>query len=103
MTLKELDVELKSIVDKYLKIIPTFNTGDFLIDFVSRNKYTTENKDFLNEINTVVDFYLTDKNDLTMREKEQWMFIKKYHLQKYQYGINSPGAVDVHAMIFSNQ
>jgi len=103
MTLKELDAELKSIVEYYISKLPEFNTGDPLIDFVSRDKYTKENKDFLNAINNSVDKYLIDKENLTIREKEQWKFIKKHHLQKYQYGINSPGSEDVYQLIFLNQ
>lgn len=100
MTLKELDTKLKHIVDYYISELPEFNTGDPLIDFVSRSKYTTENKDFLNSVNTAVDEYLTDKENLTMREKERWKFVKQYHIKKYEYGINSPFGDDLYQSLF---
>ncbi|WP_179350074.1 hypothetical protein [Winogradskyella pacifica] len=103
MTLKELDLKLKHIVEIYNSKVPGFNTGDPVIDFVSRSKYANENKDFINEINNVVDLYLTDKNDLTMTEKEHWKFLKKYHMKKYEYGINSPFGDDLYQSLFSNQ
>jgi hypothetical protein len=67
MTLKELDLKLKHIVELYNSKVPDFNTGDSIIDFVSRSKYANENKDFINEINNAVDLYLNDKSDLTMK------------------------------------
>jgi len=103
MSLKELDLKLKHIVKIYNSKVPEFNTGDTVIDFLSRSKFVNENKQFLIEINSAVDQYLKNKNDLTMTEKERLKFLKKYHIKKYEYGINSPIGDALYQSLFSNQ
>ena len=103
MTLKELDIKLKYIVEHYISELPEFNTGTEFINIISRNKYASENKSFKSDIYKAVDEYLLDKENLTMREKEQWKNLKKYYEKKYEYGFNFPGGEDFYQSLFSTQ
>ncbi|WP_417859520.1 hypothetical protein [Xanthomarina gelatinilytica] len=102
MDLKQLNINLKEIVDKHIKVLPDFNSTDEVIVLLKRNKYASENITFNNEINKIVEEYLLDK-ELDISDKEKLRFLIKHHKTKYIYGFNSPGDVETYEMLFGNQ
>ncbi|MCF1193219.1 hypothetical protein LRR18_16640 [Mangrovimonas sp. AS39] len=100
MDLKELDEKLREVVEKWINALPDFNTGHETTDMLKRVKYASENISFNNEINKIADEYLSDKENLSLRDKENFWFLLRRYRTKYEYGFNFPGGDDFYQSLF---
>ncbi len=99
--IKMLDEKLKIIVNKYEKELPVFNKYSEPINLVMRMEFADKNKDFINEINFIVeDFKKSTGNSLNKHDID---YLVKIHKTKYRYGFLMPSQSEKYEELFQSK
>ncbi len=104
MDFKQLEHELKQLVEKHKKLLP--NKYDIPTDentFIERLMYIDKNELFKNELNEINERFINEYGLNNISEKEAFTYMVNFHKRNYQNGINSQPDIDSYQLRFGNQ
>lgn len=104
MTFKQLETELKELVEKHKKLLPEkFNLPSNENNFLERLAYIDKNESFNNELKDLKEKFINEHGINDISEKQAFIYMIGFYKRNLEYGFNSPADIDSYQLIFGNQ